>query len=71
MGITYSYYSVWPVSAIFTGYYSSLFSQLQTDRQADRQTDRIFAIKITNMMINNETVKRQKISIKIETIALL
>ena len=42
------------------------------DRQTDRQTDRqnvLFAIKNTNMMINNETVKRQEISIKIETIA--
>ena len=29
----------------------------------------LFAINITNMMINNETVKRQDISIKIETIA--
>ena len=31
-----------------------------TDRQ-----NVLFAIKITNMMINNETVKRQEISIKI------
>ena len=36
------------------------------------QTDRhnvLFAIKITKMMINKETVKRQEISIKVETIA--
>ena len=33
-----------------------------------RQTDRhdvLLAIKITNMMINNETMKKQEISIKI------
>ena len=35
-----------------------------TDRQ-----NVLFAIKITNMMINKETVKRQEISIKIKTIA--
>ena len=41
---------------------------LRTDRQTDRQNV-LFATKIINMMINNETVKRQEIPIKIETIA--
>ena len=41
---------------------------LPKDRQTGRQNV-LFTIKITNMMINNETVKRQEISIKIETIA--
>ena len=38
----------------------------------NRQTDRqkvVFAIKITNMVIYNEKMKRQEISIKIEPIA--
>ena len=39
-----------------------------TGWQTDRQNV-VFAIKITNMLINNETVKRQEISTKIETIA--
>ena len=64
---------------IFFSYYIlSMFTKDQhpatqiKSRQADRQTDRqtvLYAIKITNMMINKETVKRQEISIKIETIA--
>ena len=41
-----------------------------TDRQTDRQNV-LFAIKITKMIINKETVKRQEISIKIETIACI
>ena len=42
--------------------------RLRREEQTDRQNV-LFAIKITNMMINKETVKRQEISIKIETIA--
>ena len=45
-----------------------LFHIIIKNRQTDRQNV-LFAITITNMMIINETVKRQEISIKIDTIA--
>ena len=48
--------------------YSCSFVVSLADRQTDRQNV-LFAIKITDMMIIEETVKRQEISIKIETIA--
>ena len=53
---------------IFIGKYCIAKKSWPYGRQTERQNF-LFAITITNMMINKETVKKQEISLKIEAIA--